>query len=114
MAQTKRKNTKAKGRTTKGKKQVQQTNPEVRSEVILILFSVLCLLMLLSCFGIGGPFGNMMSSVLFGLFGYLAYLVPIALFIGVCFYTANRDNTIAVVKVVAGVLGVCIISGLIL
>ena len=112
MAQTKRKNTKAKGRTTKGKKQVQQTNPEVRSEVILILFSVLCLLMLLSCFGIGGPFGNMMSSVLFGLFGYLAYLVPIALFIGVCFYTANRDNTIAVVKVVAGVLGVCIISGL--
>ena len=112
MAQTKRKNTKAKGRTTKGKKQVQQTNPEVRSEVILILFSVLCLLMLLSCFGIGGPFGNMMSSVLFGLFGYLAYLVPIALFIGVCFYTANRDNTIAIVKVVAGVLAVCIISGL--
>ena len=112
MAQTKRKNTKAKGHSTKGKKQVQQTNPEVRSEVILILFSVLCLLMLLSCFGIGGPFGNMMSSLLFGLFGYLAYLVPIALFIGVCFYTANRDNTIAVVKVVAGVLGVCIISGL--
>ena len=112
MAQTKRKNTKAKGRTTKGKKQVQQTNPEVRSEVILILFSVLCLLMLLSCFGIGGPFGNMMSSVLFGLFGYMAYIVPIALFVGVCFYTVNRDNTIAVVKVVAGVLGVCIISGL--
>ena len=80
MAQTKRKNTKAKGRTPKGKKQVQQTNPEVRSEVILILFSVLCLLMLLSCFGIGGPFGNMMSSVLFGLFGYMAYIVPIALF----------------------------------
>ena len=53
MAQTKRgkntssknKNTKAKSRTTKGKQQVHQTNPEVRSEVILILFSVLCLLM---------------------------------------------------------------------
>jgi hypothetical protein len=48
MAQTKRskstssknKNTKAKKRTS-GSKQVQQTNPEVRSEVILILFFVL-------------------------------------------------------------------------
>ena len=104
MAQTKRskstssknKNTKAKKRTS-GSKQVQQTNPEVRSEVILILFFVLCVLMLLSCFGVCGAFGNAVSSLLFGLFGYLAYIVPIALFVGVCFYVANRDNMVAVI-----------------
>ena len=87
MAQTKRskstssknKNTKAKKRTS-GSKQVQQTNPEVRGEVILILFFLLCVLMLLSCFGVCGAFGNAVSNLLFGLFGYLAYPVPFEYF----------------------------------
>lgn len=110
---SKNKKTNPKGSTTRGKQQVQQANPEVRSEVILILFFVLCALMLISCFGIGGQFGNVISSLLFGLFGYLAYLVPIALFIGICFCVANRDNTIAIVKVIAGGVSVLIINGLI-
>lgn len=119
MAQTKRskgtssknRNIKAKGKTS-GSKNVQQPNTEVRSEVILILFSVLCVLMLLSCFGVCGAFGNAVSSLLFGLFGYLAYIVPIALFMGVCFYVANRENVIAVIKVMAGVLCVVVLCGL--
>ena len=119
MAQTKRgkssssknRNTKAKGRASKNR-QTQQTNPEVRSEVILILFFVLCVLMLLSCFGVCGAFGNAVSSLLFGLFGYLAYVVPVALFVGVCFYVANRDNLIAAVKVMASILSVFILCGL--
>ena len=119
MAQTKRskstssknKNTKAKKKTSSSK-QVQQTNPEVRSEVILILFFVLCVLMLLSCFGVCGAFGNAVSSLLFGMFGYLAYIVPVALFVGVCFYVANRDNIAVVIKVIAGVLSVFILCGL--
>ena len=119
MAQTKRgkstssrnKNTKAKGRTVKNR-QTQQANPEVRSEVILILFFVLCVLMFLSCFGVCGAFGNAVSNLLFGLFGYLAYIVPVAVFVSVCFYLANRDNMIAVVKVVVGVLAVLILCGL--
>ena len=117
MAQTKRskstssKNTKAKKKTSSSK-QVQQTNPEVRSEVILILFFVLCVLMLLSCFGVCGAFGNAVSSLLFGLFGYFAYIVPVALFVGVCFYVANRDNMVVVIKVIAGVLSVFILCGL--
>ena len=98
MAQAKRgkssssnnKKTTAKKRTSGKKQQVQQTNPEIRGEVLLILFSLLCLLMLLSCFGVGGAFGNMTSNVLFGIFGYLAYPVPIAMFLGVCFYAANK------------------------
>ncbi len=119
MAQTKRgKNTSSSNRktTTKGQtskaKQQAAANPEVRNEVILILFFLLCGLMFLSCFGICGGFGNVVSTLLFGLFGYLAYLVPVALFIGVCFYLANRENTIAVVKVNAGVVAVLVAAGL--
>ncbi len=117
MAQTKRgKNTSSKNKktTTKGRKnKAAQTNPEISNEVILILFFVLCALMFLSCFGVCGSFGNVVSSLLFGLFGYLAYVVPIALFVGVCFFVANRDNTAAVIKVVAGVLAVLILCGLV-
>ena len=122
MAQTKKgkntssknRKTNAKGRTSsaKGKQKVQQANPEIKSEVVLILFFVLCALLLLSCFGVCGAFGNLVSNLLFGLFGYLAYLAPIALFIGVCFYTANKENMIAIVKVIAGVLAVLVVCGL--
>ena len=110
-ASSKNKSTKS-TKSIKGKKQVQQTNPEVRNEVILILFSVLCVLMLLSCFGVCGAFGNVVSGLLFGLFGYLAYVFPVALFVGVWFYVANKNNTIAVLKVIAGILAVFIFAGL--
>lgn len=120
MAQTKRgKKTSAKGKktNTKGRNQksqtTQQTNPEVRNEVLLILFLVFCILMLLSCFGVCGAFGNVVSNLLFGVFGYLAYIVPIVLFFGACFYTANKTNVIVVMKVIAGILAVFVVSGLI-
>lgn len=122
MAQTKRskntssknKKTTAKGRTgsTRGKQKVQQTNPEIRGEVVLILFLLLCTLMFLSCFGICGAFGNLVSNLLFGVFGYLAYIIPVALFAGVGFYTANRENTAVVIKVIAGVAAAFVICGL--
>lgn len=113
MAQTKGRKTNSKGSTGRKKQQVQQTNPEVRSEVILILFFLLCALMLISCFGICGSFGNVISSLLFGLFGYLAYVVPVALFVGICFCIANRENTAAGFKVAAGCAAVFVIGGLI-
>ena len=122
MAQTKRskntssnsknKNTKAKSSSAKRNKKSQQMGVELKSEILMILFSVFCVLMLLSCFGVCGKFGSALSSLMFGLFGYLAYVLPIALFVGVCFYLANRSNVIAIIKVIAGVLAVLMISGL--
>ncbi len=112
MAQTKGRKTNSKKSRDRKKQQVQQANPEVRSEVILILFFLLCALMLISCFGICGSFGNVISSLLFGLFGYLAYGVPIALFVGICFCMANRESTAAMFKAAAGCAAVFVLSGL--
>ena len=119
MAQTKgRKNTSSKnkktntkGRNTAKRKQSNSANPELKDEVLFILFAVLCVLMFISCFGIAGPFGYLISNVLFGLFGLLAYVVPVALFIGACFYTANKENIIAIFKVIAGVVAVFVLCG---
>ena len=120
MAQTKKskttssgnKKTNTRGKTSAKKKHSQSANPEVRNEVIFILFAVLCVLMFISCFGIAGPFGNLISKLMFGLFGYFAYLVPVAMFVGICFYAANKENVIALVKVAAGVIAVLALCGL--
>lgn len=120
MAQTKgRKSSSSKNNKTKAKKatgrkgQAGSENTELQSEVLLILFFVLCALMFISCFGICGSVGNVVSNVLFGLFGYLAYAVPILLFVGVCFYAANRENLAAVFKILAGVILIPVLNGLI-
>ncbi len=119
MTQTKKgrnssnnKKTTAKRTSAKKSTQVQRTNPEVKKEVMIILFFVLCALLLLSCLGLCGSVGSVVSNLLFGLFGYFAYMMPVALFIGVSFYMANRDNTAAVVKVIAGVIAVLLLCGL--
>ena len=120
MAQTKKgKSSSSKNRKTSGKKQntgrkpqAQEMNTEVRNEVVLILFFVLCALMFLSCFGICGSFGQAISNILFGLFGYLAFVIPVALFVGVSFFLANQENLVAVFKVAAGVIAALTICGL--
>ena len=120
MAQTKRskttssknKKTNTRGRSTPKKRQSQSASPEIKNEVVFILFAVLCILMFISCFGIAGPFGNLISKVMFGLFGIFAYIVPVALFAGACFYTANKQNVIAVFKVIAGAVAIFALCGL--
>lgn len=97
---------------TDAKKTAQSTNPELRDEIILILFFVFCTLMLLSCFGVCGSFGNVVSMLLFGLFGYAAYIFPVLLFAGSCFYAANRERTAAVIKCAASVAAVPVLCGL--
>ena len=113
MAQTKkRKTTSSKNRKTNTKRKTTAANPEIRDEVLFLLFAVLCVLMLISCFGIGGPFGNMLSNLLFGLFGYLAYVIPVALFVGLCFYTANKKSVVATIKIITGVVVALVLCGL--
>ena len=75
-----------------------------RSEVILLAILAVCILLFISNFGIGGFLGAKVSGLSFGLFGLMAYLVPICVFIGAAFYVSNRDNGIAMIKLIAGVL----------
>lgn len=94
------------------KQKEQNTNPEIKNEIIMISFFVLCVLMLLSCFGVCGSFGAVVSSLLFGLFGYAAYGFPVVLFTGVCFYEVNKGRTAAIVKSAAAAVAVPAACGL--
>ncbi len=90
--------------TAASRKAAQKKREEtafIRDEIqILILFAV-SVLLLISNFGVGGAAGSFVSSVMFGLFGFFAYLLPVGLFIITAFSISNRENTIAVVKAAA-------------
>ena len=97
--------TSTKKKTTAASRKAAQKKREdtafIRDEVqILILFAV-SVLLLISNFGIGGAAGGFVSSVMFGLFGIFAYILPIGLFLITAFSISNRENTIAVVKAAA-------------
>ncbi|WP_099468006.1 FtsK/SpoIIIE family DNA translocase [Konateibacter massiliensis] len=101
----KTKATSAKGRTKgKTKKDVQQDNSFLRAEVVLLLILAFSLILLLSNFGIGGIVGNSISSVAFGIFGLMAYVLPFILFFGCALFISNKDNARVVIKVISGII----------
>lgn len=92
---TARKKTAASGRTTVKRK---EENAFIRDEIKVLLLFAVSVLLFLSTFGIGGAAGDVVSGVMFGLFGIFAYVLPIGLFFVAVFSISNRNNTIAAVK----------------
>lgn len=93
----------------KGKKS-SKGQQEFKNEVILLSVLAVSILLFISNFGFGGLIGAKVSSFFFGIFGLMSYIFPIALFIGTAFFMSNRKNTVAMVKIVAGVLFILFLS----
>ena len=68
---------------------------------VLLLFALMAFFFLCN-FGILGPAGNSISGFMFGMFGASAYILPIALFVGVAFWMANEGYPAAARKLAAG------------
>ncbi len=100
----KRNSSSAKNKKTTAAEPIQES---VYQEVILWVMLAVSIVLFVSNFGIGGKVGSLLSGVLFGLFGLLAYIFPILLFVGTVFILSNKRNKIAWIKVVAAVLFVC-------
>ncbi|MFW5632803.1 MAG: DNA translocase FtsK 4TM domain-containing protein, partial [Acetivibrio ethanolgignens] len=82
----------------KNKKNTVETNP-YRDEIILVVTLIVSVLLALSTFNLAGVFGKIINHLLFGLFGFLAYLLPYALFFGVAFAISNQGSHVARVKI---------------
>ncbi len=105
--------TKKQGNTDKN----SEVNNLIKDEIKIWGTLAVCLLLMISHFDFGGVIGNTVSNILFGIFGILAYVIPIFIFVGVAFAITNRGNSTAYIKIIAAiVLGVvfCIISELIM
>lgn len=96
-----RKNTSRK-RNKKQTEKKQDSHSFLKDEIIILSALAAGILLLISNFGIGGFVGDAVSSVLFGLFGTIAYIIPILLFIGIAFVISNKGNSIAYIKTAAG------------
>ena len=77
----------------------------VKNEVILIVIFAASIFTFLCVTGlINGAASVGIRNVMFGLFGLLAYLVPIIVFLGFAFGISNKGNTVAVIKMVSSVV----------
>ena len=101
-----------KGRTgsSKGKGAKKTENLRTAEDGALFheieLIALFAAMVLLFCcnFGIIGPVGDAVSGFLFGVFGFMAYVVPILLFMAAAFWFANEGSSTAVRKLVAGIV----------
>ena len=65
---------------------------ENRSELIFILISVVSIVLLLSNFHLVGPVGEGLNRFLFGMFGFVNWIVPIYVFFASVFILATEGN----------------------
>ncbi len=112
-ANNKGKNTSSSGKgSTRGKtntnanvgKGYSEQDSALFHEVVLILLFAAAVILFLCNFGVLGTVGNGISSVLFGLFGTLAYVAAIAAFLGAAFWSANGGSPAATRKIAAGIV----------
>lgn len=111
MASSSGKRTSSSNRTRKSttnsrSRQAQRTaqDSELFHEIGLIVLFVVMVILFCCNFGIIGPVGNAISGVLFGIFGFTAYIAPIVIFLAVAFWFDNEGNPTAVRKMIAGVV----------
>ncbi|MCR5451914.1 MAG: DNA translocase FtsK [Lachnospiraceae bacterium] len=95
---SKKRNTKKTSQTKE-----QESNP-IALDIILWAILAFSLLLFLGNLGLGGVIGSASAGVLFGLFGILAYIVPILICIGAFFFISNRNNKLAYIKLIFGFL----------
>lgn len=91
-------------KNSKGRPKKSQQGTELRGEIVILVSLAVCILLVLSNFGIGGIVGEAVSSVFFGLFGFMAYVLPFVLFALAAFLVSNRGNTHAYIKIAAAVV----------
>ena len=92
----------SKSKTSKNKKNQMQDSIAIKNEIVLICILAIAVFLFLCNFGLVGSAGDFISSVLFGVFGILAYIVPIAIFVFVAFGLSNLGNYVATIKIAAG------------
>lgn len=84
----------------------RQEAPGFRYEIVLIIVFAIALFLEISNFGLCGAVGDVISRFLFGVFGWIEYILPLGIFIGLAFLFVNGFSTTVIKKVVyAFVLG---------
>lgn len=98
------KNTTTRKKTSTRSKTKKQEQSLVSNDVKIIAGLTIAVILTLSNFSLCGTLGDWISFVLFGLFGVMAYVTPICVFVGIIFFVANISSEKAMKKLVAAVV----------
>ena len=88
-ASTSKSNQASKTRTNSYNKSRSKKQESKNREIKLWITLAVCVFFLLSSFRICGPVGNFFANILFGLFGTVAYFIPIYVFFTSAFFLSN-------------------------
>lgn len=101
---TKSRSTNRKTANTRRKTAEESIDGAILYDIMMIGLFAVAVILFLCNFGIIGPAGNAISGVMFGLFGTLAYVAPVLLFVGIAFGTINQGSPAAKRKLAAGTI----------
>lgn len=82
-------------RQTSGKHSYNKPGAILRDEIILWAILAVSVIILISNFNLGGFLGQKISALFFGVFGFMAYIVPFILFFTTAFIISNKQNSAA-------------------
>ena len=99
-----------KKKSTRGTTKKNQENTVLRSEILILGMLAVCIFLLISNFGLGGLIGDILSALMFGIFGWMAYLIPVLLFGITAFLISNKGNKHAYIKAVAAIVFVIVVT----
>lgn len=101
------------GKVSGRKKTNKKAKSGIGREAAVLITLALSVIFFIANFGVGGVIGAGISSFFFGLFGIIAYIFPIVLFIGTIFAIANKKNAVARIKLAAGIVFIILLCTLI-
>lgn len=85
--------------------QKKEVDTKIQQEAIaLIVFCVVLMVFLCMLGVIKGSFGPAVKVFMLGIFGILGYLMPIVIFIGICFKISNAANQVATLKLISALM----------
>ena len=99
---TKKRNVKTTKHTTSVSKSVNRQEMELWYEVGLIVLFAFMVFLFLCNFNLVGPIGVFFKNIMFGLFGFMAYIMPVLLFVAVFFGWVNKKHPAVKRKIIAG------------
>lgn len=80
-------------------------------DIILLCSIAICILLMISNFGIGGTIGSALAGFLFGIFGIIQYILPIWFVFCLFWIISNYGNKIIITKLIASFMLLLFFSG---
>jgi len=103
---------KAREEAAKAKEKEMLEHKQFMTELMIWVLLIVSIIIFLCVFNLCGPLSNVIGSLIFGLFGFVAYIFPLVLFFSFCFYYMNKNNKRVVRRVVGSWALYFITSGL--